>query len=310
MNRSSAIIETSGLTKDFGRTRAVDGLNLTIDQGETFGLVGPDGAGKTTTLRTLAGLLSITSGEAKVDGFDLGQHPERIKPRIGYMAQRFSLYGELTVEENLSFFADLFNVRGESLAQRVARLLDFAGLEPFRDRLAVHLSGGMKKKLALACTLIHEPEILLLDEPTTGVDPVSRREFWDILTELHMGGSTILVSTPYMDEAERCSRVGLMYRGRMMVCDDPLAIRSRVQGELIELRTPAWRKARELIEDLPSVREVQTFGESLRIFLRSEEDLPDLRERLARAGIEVSSTRSAPARMEEAFVSLIRELEG
>ncbi len=212
MAEESAIIRTQGLTRDFKKTRAVDGLDLAILPGELFGLVGPDGAGKTTTLRLLAGLLDISAGEATVMGHDLKTHAEAIKPQLGYMAQQFSLYAELSVLENLRFFAELFNVSSKDLKERTSGLLEFAGLTDFKNRRADRLSGGMQKKLALACTLVHQPEILLLDEPTTGVDPVSRREFWNILTELHMQGTTILVSTPYMDEADRCSRVGLDVR--------------------------------------------------------------------------------------------------
>ncbi len=210
----TSIIETDRLTRDFKSVRAVNELTLAIASGELFGLVGPDGAGKTTTLRLLAGLLDITEGEATILGFDLKSKAEDIKPHVGYMAQQFSLYGELSVVENLQFFAELFDVTSKDQRERTERLLSFAGLTEFRDRRAANLSGGMQKKLALACTLIHEPEILLLDEPTTGVDPVSRREFWNILTELHLQGTTIIVSTPYMDEADRCSRVGLMYAGQ------------------------------------------------------------------------------------------------
>ena len=192
---ATPVIETQDLTRDFKTTRAVDALTLSIAPGELFGLVGPDGAGKTTTLRLLAGLLSITDGSGAILGLDLKRQTEAIKPHVGYMAQQFSLYAELSVLENLRFFADLFDVPPRDLAERTGRLLDFANLTEFKDRRAAHLSGGMQKKLALACTLVHQPEILLLDEPTTGVDPVSRREFWNILTDLHLSGTTILVST-------------------------------------------------------------------------------------------------------------------
>jgi ABC-2 type transport system ATP-binding protein len=304
------VIKTNKLRRDFRRVRAVDSLDLTVREREIFGLVGPDGAGKTTTLRLLAGLLNITEGEAKVAGHDLTREAESVKPLIGYMAQRFSLYGELSVLENLTFFADLFDVPSSLRRHRIERLLDFSKLGPFRERRAVHLSGGMQKKLALACTLIHEPRILLLDEPTTGVDPVSRREFWDILTELHLSGTTILVSTPYMDEAERCTRVGLIYEGRMMVCDDPERIRAQVAGDLIEFRPEDWRKARRLLKDIPGVLEVQTYGETLRVFLVSaSEVLPVIIKTLRGAGVGYRGLRRAPARMEEAFVSLIRRVE-
>ena len=236
------IIETKDLIREFKKTRAVDGLNLSIESGELFGLVGPDGAGKTTTLRLLAGLLDVSEGEASVLGFDLKEKSESIKPHIGYMAQQFSLYGELSVMENLQFFAELFDVHPKEMAERTDRLLTFAGLTEFTDRRAANLSGGMQKKLALACTLIHEPEILLLDEPTTGVDPISRREFWNILTELHLQGTTIIVSTPYMDEADRCSRVGLMYAGKLVECDSPKWIREKLEGDVIKIQAEDWQK--------------------------------------------------------------------
>jgi ABC-2 type transport system ATP-binding protein len=307
---AAPIIETCELTRDFRKTRAVDSLDLAIMRGELFGLVGPDGAGKTTTLRLLAGLLDITSGSATVAGYDLGQEAEAVKRRIGYMAQQFSLYGELSVLENLSFFSELYDVPVAELGERTERLLAFAGLTEFKDRWAVRLSGGMQKKLALACTLIHEPEILLLDEPTTGVDPVSRREFWDILTDLYLGGTTIVVSTPYMDEADRCSRVGLMYAGRMVICADPQEIRAQVAGELIELRTDDWQAALGLVETLPGVLEVQTYGELLHVFVDSaDERLAEIEGHLAQRGIVCHEARRATARMEEAFISLIKRVE-
>jgi len=305
------MIVTRDLTRDFKNVRAVNKLNLSIPSGELFGLVGPDGAGKTTTLRLLAGLVDITQGSAHVAGFDLTRQSEPLKSHIGYMAQQFSLYGELTVLENLEFFAALFDVVREVRKSRVEKLLAFARLQEFRQRRAVHLSGGMQKKLALACTLINEPEVLLLDEPTTGVDPVSRREFWDILSDLHVGGTTIIVSTPYMDEAERCSRVGLMYSGEMMICDEPNHIRDLIQGELIEIRTDDWQKARQELLQLPGVIEVQIFGESLRVFLDSSESrIPMIQARLEDRGIGIHSIRKTPPRMEEAFISLIRNMEG
>jgi ABC-2 type transport system ATP-binding protein len=288
----------------------VDELDLAIQPGELFGLVGPDGAGKTTTLRLLAGLLSITAGSARVAGRDLARQAESIKPKIGYMAQRFSLYGELTVLENLFFFAELYEVERSQLRQRTERLLQFARLTDFQARRAEHLSGGMKKKLALACTLIHEPPILLLDEPTTGVDPVSRREFWDILTELHIGGTTIVVSTPYMDEADRCSRVGLMYEGRLLECDQPQRIRDQVEGDLIKLLAEDWQAAGAVAASVPGVLEVQTYGEALHLLVDSAQlGLPDIESRLKEEGISYRSVRRATPRMEEAFIFLIRRVE-
>jgi ABC-2 type transport system ATP-binding protein len=311
MKEGSAIIEARGLTRVYGETRAVDSLDIVIRSGEIFGLVGPDGAGKTTTLRLLAGLLDISEGSARVAGFDLARQAEAVKPHVGYMAQQFSLYGDLSVWENLAFFADLFGVTGEIRQERGERLLAFARLTEFREWRAAHLSGGMQKKLALACTLIHEPEILLLDEPTSGVDPVSRREFWDILGELHLGGTTIVVSTPYMDEAERCFRVGLMYAGRLVACDRPGRVRQMVVGDLVELRPKDWRRAHGVLQSVPGVLEVQTYGEVLHVFLESaERQIPALEAALREHGIDFGGLRRASPRMEDAFISLIRRLEG
>ncbi len=310
MSTSTPIIATNDLTRDFKLTRAVNSLDLEVHHGELFGVLGRVGAGKTTVLRLLAGLLYITEGSATVTGFDLKTESESIKARVGYMAQEFNLYGELTVAENLRFFSELYDVELNVIHERTERLLDFAGLKEFTSRRAAHLSGGMKKKLALACTLIHEPPLLLLDEPTTGVDPISRREFWDILTELYLGGTTIVVSTPYMDEADRCSRVGLMYEGAMIVCDTPQNIRSQIQGDLIELKSADWRRAKEILQKLPGVLEIQTYGESLHILVDSEEKrLASLEKTLAENNVTYRGLRRAPIRMEEAFLSLITHMD-
>jgi ABC-2 type transport system ATP-binding protein len=310
MSTTPPLIETHQLTRDFKDNRAVDELELSIQPGELFGLVGPDGAGKTTTIRLLAGLLDISEGSAQIDGADLKEQPEVIKPKIGYMAQEFSLYAELSVLENLNFFAQLYNLEGHQIEKRRDRLLRFAGLTDFENRRAAQLSGGMQKKLSLACSLIHQPPILLLDEPTTGVDPVSRREFWNIISDLHLQGTTIIISTPYMDEADRCSRVGLMYAGRMVVCAPPQDIRAQVQGELIKLIPSDWQAAQILIVDLPGVLEVQTYGESLHILVDSaRRRLPQIKRALDRQKISYQSARQASARMEEAFISLIKQME-
>lgn len=306
MQSEPPIIQADGLTKQYKQLRAVDALDLEVRPGELFGLIGPDGAGKTTTLRLLAGLLEITDGSATVAEFDLKSQSESIKPLIGYMAQEFSLYGELTVLENLRFFSELYDVSGSERRERTDRLLKFAGLTEFTDRRGKLLSGGMKKKLALACTLIHRPKILLLDEPTTGVDPISRREFWDILTELHLEGTSILVSTPYMDEADRCSRVGLMFDGQLFACDTPVAIRSSISGELVGLKADDWRSAKSVIQDLEGVAEIQVYGDSLHIRLDSaEQRLEQIERELQRGGVETHSLRPIPIRMEEAFISLM-----
>ncbi|MGQ9467013.1 MAG: ATP-binding cassette domain-containing protein [Anaerolineae bacterium] len=304
---SDSVIETHNLTRRFGRVVAVDGLNLSVRRGEIFGLLGPDGAGKTTTIRLLCGLLTPTAGSARVAGFDTVRQAEAVKRRIGYMPQQFSLYGDLTVLENLIFFADVFEVGRREREERIAPLLAFSRLEMFRNRRAAHLSGGMQKKLALACTLIHHPEILFLDEPTTGVDPVSRREFWEILTELHLEGVTLFVTTPYMDEAERCSRVALMLDGHVIACDTPDRIRERVTGHLLELRLQRVREAARTLEGIPGVLEIQVYGDRLHVFVEDPRQGEEaIRAALARAGIGVDAIRPTHPRMEQAFISLIR----
>jgi len=302
------VIEINNLTKRFKKITAVDGLDLSVRKGEIFGLLGPDGAGKTTTIRMLCAIMDPNEGSASVAGFDTVKEPEEIKKRIGYMAQQFSLYGDLTVLENLIFFADIFQVGKQERKERIARLLEFARLTEFKERRAAHLSGGMQKKLALACTLIHQPKVIFLDEPTTGVDPVSRREFWDILTELHLQGVTLFISTPYMDEAERCSRAALIFEGNIVVCDVPERIKGLVEGELLELRPDRLREASRIIEALPGVLEVQTYGDLLHVFVDdAARRTTDVQSALNDVGIGVEGLRRTRPRMEEAFISLIRK---
>ncbi len=227
-------IEFRDVVRRFGSLTAVDHLSLVIPEGEVFGLVGPDGSGKTTSLRMICGLLDPTEGEVLVEGAPVNQNLTAVKDKIGYMAQKFGLYQDLTVDENLDFYADLFGVVGEERETLTKELLDMTRMAPFRNRPAGKLSGGMKQKLALMCTLLHHPKILFLDEPTNGVDPVSRRDFWAILHRLVEGGMTLMVSTAYLDEAERCHRVGLLYQGRMIHCDRPEALKSRFQADTLE----------------------------------------------------------------------------
>ena len=304
------MIEINKLTRVFKDKTALNQITLSIQQGELFGLVGPDGAGKTTLLRTLAGLLNISEGKGTVSGFDIQKESERIKPKLGYMAQEFSLYEKLSVLENLRFFAELYDVDPAEQNARIPDLLEFAGLTSFKNRRASHLSGGMKKKLALACTLLHRPPILLLDEPTTGVDPVSRREFWNILNDLHLNGTTIVVSTPYMDEADRCSKVGLIYQGNLVICDTPAGIRDRLEGEIIKIVTDDWQKARELLLPLPGVLEVQSYGEALHVLVDSSSKRErELTKILKKHKLTILEIRSTTPRMEEAFISLINKLD-
>lgn len=228
------IIQTHDLTRRFGDLTAVDHLNLNIAAGEIFGLVGPDGAGKTTTLRMLCGLMNPTEGSAIIAGHNVVHESQAVKDRIGYMAQKFGLYHDLSVQENMDFYADLFGIIGPERKELTDQLLHMTRMEPFRDRQAGRLSGGMKQKLALMCTLLHRPQILFLDEPTNGVDPVSRRDFWAILYQLLKEGITILMTTAYLDEAERCNRVGLMHRGKLIRCDAPEALKRAASAETME----------------------------------------------------------------------------
>jgi ABC-2 type transport system ATP-binding protein len=318
MNANDIIIKTDHLTKHFGDVVAVDHLELEIKKGEIYGLVGPDGAGKTTTMRMLAGIMDPTGGSATIAGYDLRTQTESIKAHIGYMAQQFALYGDLSVLENISFFADVFGVRGKVRRERIERLLDFARLTEFTDRRAGRLSGGMKKKLGLACALVHSPDILYLDEPTTGVDPVSRREFWDILTNLHVENTSILVNTPYMDEAERCSRVGLMYNGRLIEQGRPGQIKALIPGELIEFRPVSdrgqgvglLRKVNRLLAQQDGVLEVQTYGDLMHVFVdNAARRHSQLETVLAAEQIDMTNYRQTMPRMEEAFISLIGKME-
>jgi ABC-2 type transport system ATP-binding protein len=304
-------IETRAITRRFGSITAVDALSLAIPRGELFGLVGPDGGGKTTTLRMLAGILPPTDGDALVAGRSVRAEPEAVKDRIAYMSQRFGLYGDLTVIENLVFYADLFEVPRRERQTRIDRLLAFGQLTPFRDRLADALSGGMKQKLGLACALIHTPEILLLDEPTNGVDPVSRRDFWSILYGMLKEGVTILVTTAYLDEAERCNRVGLMHRGTLLAVDTPRGIKARMGGELIEvLVREAWR-AGAALAGVPGVSRATLFGHRVHVAVAdAARDLPAVRAALEAAGLAPREFRRISPSLEDAFIAMVDRRNG
>jgi ABC-2 type transport system ATP-binding protein len=296
------------LTKRFGPVPAVRELHLRIARGEIFALLGPDGAGKTTTLRMLCGAIAPSEGRIVVDGVDLAVDPERARAKIGYMPQRFSLYGDLTVRENLDFYADLFEVPRRVRVDRAARLLEFSGLERFRTRLAEHLSGGMKQKLALACTLIHEPTVLLLDEPTAGVDPVSRREFWRILYDLNRRGVTVTVSTTYMDEADRCTTVGLMYNGELISTEDPRLMKQQMRAEVVELVAEPKAVARRVLNAAPEVLSQSVVGDRFRVIVAAADAaIRTLSERLAAAGASVAEARRVPPSLEDVFVTIIQE---
>ncbi|OGA43508.1 MAG: hypothetical protein A3G24_21885 [Betaproteobacteria bacterium RIFCSPLOWO2_12_FULL_62_13] len=302
------VIATESLGKRFARRRAVAGLSLAVERGEVFGLLGSDGAGKTTTLQMLAAILDPDEGRATVLGHDTVREAAAITSRIGYMSQIFSLYGRLTVDENVDFFAELHGVPAAQAHERKAQLLDFAKLHAHRDRLARHLSGGMQKKLALCCALIHQPELLLLDEPTTGVDPVSRREFWAILYQALAAGTTIVVSTPYMDEAERCTRVALMHEGRVVACDAPGRLRQQMPGAMLEVSARPQRQALTILQRaLPQARPY-VYGEHIHVHLKeAPEDGGALRSLLERGGVTVVRTRRVTPSLEDVFVTRLAE---
>jgi len=302
------IIEAKDLTRRFGPLTAVDHLSLEVAPGEIFGLVGPDGAGKTTTLRLLTGLVEPTGGAAFVTGHDAARDTGKVKDNIGYMAQRFGLYPDLSVDENMYFYADLFGMSRRERQELLPRLLHMTRMAPFRLRLAGRLSGGMKQKLALMCTLLHKPKVLFLDEPTNGVDPVSRRDFWEILYQLVREGMTVLVTTAYLDEAERCDRVGLMHRGRLIRCDTPAAFRTRTDEVCYKLRCPDQRAAKAYLETCDGVASVEYFGADLHVFLAPGRATPErLGAELAARGLGPAEFREAEPSLEDVFILLIRK---
>lgn len=297
-------IETMALAKAFGEIKAVDGVSMSINEGEMFGIVGPDGAGKTTFIRILCGILSPSSGSANVLQKDILKQPDLVKREIGYLSQRFSLYGDLTVDENIEFFAEINGVY--DYKTRREELLEFTRLKPFRDRLAEKLSGGMKQKLALACTLIHTPKVIFLDEPTTGVDPVSRRDFWKILQSLLKQGITIVMTTPYLDEAERCSRVALMNKGRLLRVNTPDHLKSEMQGEVVEIVCDRVRDGFKLLVHHAAVNELQAFGDRLNIIVdNAGRALQEIVPVLESNGITIASRRTIAPSLENVFISLL-----
>lgn len=301
-------IITRGLTRRFGKVTAVERIDLAVLAGEVFGLVGPDGAGKTTLLRLLCGALDPSEGSAVVAGADIRTEPELVRARIGYMPQAFSLYQDLTVMENLRFFAEAYQVDRREIDGRTDRLLAFSRLRPFSRTLAEHLSGGMRQKLALACTLLHEPQVLLLDEPTTGVDPVSRREFWGILYDLNRRGATVLVTTPYMDEADRCTRTGFIHEGRLLSVAPPAEMKAGMRGEVVEVVARPRRRALAAALALEEVRTGSVFGEALHLTVAdAAASGPRIQGALEAAGVEVHSVRTVPASLEDVFISLMAE---
>ncbi|HMM47321.1 MAG TPA: ABC transporter ATP-binding protein [Thiobacillaceae bacterium] len=302
---SDPAIRVSGLGRAFGDLWAVRGLDLEVMRGEIFGLVGPDGAGKTTTMRLLTGILAASEGTASVAGFSIDGEEEAIKARISYMSQRFGLYGDLTVQENLRFYADLYEVPRREREPLEERLLGFSNLTPFRKRLARNLSGGMKQKLGLACALIHKPEILFLDEPTNGVDPVSRRDFWRILYAMLKEGVTIFVSTAYLDEAERCTRVGLMHNGRLVECDTPQKLKADLPGKLLEIEIEQPRAAREVLAAEMGWNRVSLFGGTLHLYAEDDAHVERARDILRQAGIAILDEKTIVPTLEDVFIRRI-----
>jgi ABC-2 type transport system ATP-binding protein len=304
----SAAIEAHGLSRAFGPTQALAGLNLTVNAGEMMALLGPDGAGKTTAMRLLAGVVRADSGSAHLGGIDVLRDPETARARLGYVPQRFSLYGELTVWENLRFLAEVRGLSGQAWRDRAQEMLHFVGLEPYRDRRAQALSGGMKQKLGLAAALIHEPRVLLLDEPTGGVDPLARQGFWRLLVRLLRAGVAILVSTPYMDEAARCSRVGFLYRGRMIVDGTPAELRRPLQNRMIEVSGAPPGKMASWVAAISGIEEMQIFGATLRLRVPSgvaESVAAAVEEAARQAGASAVTARAAAPSLEDVFRFLL-----
>ncbi|MBI3580101.1 MAG: ABC transporter ATP-binding protein [Ignavibacteriales bacterium] len=300
-----SVIEIKSLTKRFGEITAVNDVSLAINKGEMFALVGPDGSGKTTIIRMLCGITKPTVGTLSVLGFDVQKQPDEVRKRIGYLSQKFSLYGDLTVDENIEFFAEIHGVR--NYKTRRDELLEFTRLTAFRTRLAEKLSGGMKQKLALACTLIHTPEVIFLDEPTTGVDPVSRRDFWKVLSSLLKTGITIIMTTPYLDEAERCSRVALMSDGKILMTDAPKNLKSVMKEKIVEVVCSNIRISSSLLKNYDGVKEVQAFGDRLNILIDTEHNMPKVLAHLKKHSIEVTDWRVVPPSLENVFISLLSD---
>lgn len=305
-------LRTENLSKSFdGGTTVVNGLTIEVAEGEIFGLVGPDGAGKTTTMRMLTAIMEPSSGDAWVTGHHIVREAEAIKEEIGYMSQRFGLYPDLSVRENIDFYADIYGVPRRGREKKIDELLAFSNLTPFKKRFAGNLSGGMKQKLGLACALIHTPKVLFLDEPTNGVDPVSRRDFWRILYQLVREKVTIFVSTAYLDEAERCNRVGLIHKGKLLACDTPAEVKELMQGTVVEVRSSEPRKATTLLRERLAMGSVGLFGNRVHIVTRSPEEVSEKsKSLLAGEGFDVIGIRPIEASLEDVFISVLAEDRG
>ncbi|MBW4054685.1 MAG: ABC transporter ATP-binding protein [Proteobacteria bacterium] len=307
MTEQSNAIEASELTKSFPGILAVDHLSFSVKKGEIFGLVGPDGAGKTTTMRMLAGVLAPDSGGAIVSGFDIVKAPESAKHRVSYMPQRFGLYEELTVDENIRFYAQIFGVKAAEKDIRSTQLLDAAGMSEFRKRVAGKLSGGMKQKLGLVCALIHTPDLILLDEPTNGVDPVSRRDFWRILYSLLDQGVTILTTTSYLDEAERCHRIALLHEGRMLFCDTPARLKENMPGAVLSVVTDNPRGISELLDGNDGISSMMIVGDGLHLVVKdASRMISELRSIITSANVPFDSIEQVTPTVEDLFVEAVK----
>jgi ABC-2 type transport system ATP-binding protein len=305
-NGSKPAIAVTGLSRSFPGVKAVDHVTFDVRAGEIFGLVGPDGAGKTTTMRMLAGVLPPDEGTALVGGFDVVRDPEGAKHHLSYMPQRFGLYEDLTVDENIRFYADLFGVKKAERETRSLELLQAAGMAEFRARLAGKLSGGMKQKLGLVCALIHRPRVILLDEPTNGVDPVSRRDFWRILYALVAEGVAILTSTAYLDEAERCHRVALMHQGKLLFCDTPKNLKQQLNGTTLSITSDDPRRLREEVGKFPEVVSLVLTGDGVHVVVKSDGNrIPELEGRLKAAQIPFDEIRQVTPTIEDLFVDAV-----
>jgi ABC-2 type transport system ATP-binding protein len=306
MTATGTAVEVNDLVKRFGSFVAVDHVSFQVERGEIFGFLGPNGAGKSTTIRILCGLLAPTSGKASVHGYDVATEPELIRRNIGYMSQKFSLYDDLTVEENIEFFNGIYGVQPARRAERAAYVLRMAGLDTRRGEMTRLLSGGWKQRLALGCAILHEPPILFLDEPTSGVDPIARRDFWDLIHQLSEAGHTVFVSTHYMDEAEYCHRLALMYRGRIIALGTPQELKDRLQGQtLLRLETSSPLDTMKALEGAPGVSEVAVFGSGLHLTVPDKSAIPQIRQRIESRGIQVRRLDPIPPSMEDVFVAMI-----
>jgi ABC-2 type transport system ATP-binding protein len=308
MNASQAV-EVKNLTKRFGDFTAVDGIDFSIPTGEIFGLLGPNGAGKTTTIRMLCGILLPTSGEGRVLGFDIASQAEEIKKNIGYMSQKFSLYNDLTARENIRFYGDIYGVEKNKIEKRIKELVQLAGLNEYQNSLTANLSGAWRQRLALACSIVHEPPMLFLDEPTAGVDPVSRREFWDLIYQMAGEGVTVLTTTHYMDEAEYCNTIGMMYQARMIALDNPDRLKEQINTKLLELDCSQPSQAMRVLQSQKSIGEITLHGVLLHIALQPGTTRKEIRELLTREEIKINRLEEILPSLEDVFINMVSKQE-